>query len=66
MSLVKKIETNGVVGKFYKDKVGYYFKIYYNKKVIAQMYYYGFTLEIAEKEFYKTLPTLDLERLEKL
>lgn len=66
MSLIKKIECDGLVGKIFKDRHGYYFRIYHNKKEIAQMYCYAFTAEEAEKVFYKTLPTLQLERLEKI
>lgn len=67
MSLVKKIEVNVnnkvLQVKFFKTQIGYYFKIYHDKKQIAQMYYYSSTLEKAEKALDEMIETLDLERV---
>lgn len=67
MSLVKKIEKDGMVGKIYKVKEGYYyFKIYKNNHQIAQMFYYAFTLDKAESELMHAFDLIDEYRMEKL
>lgn len=66
MSLVKKIEQDGMVGKIFKVKEGYYFKIYKNNKQVAQMYYYAYTLDKAEEELMHAFDVIDEYRMEKL
>lgn len=66
MSLVKKIEQDGMVGKIFKVKEGYYFKIYKNNHQIAQMFYYSHTLYKAEQELMHAFDVIDEYRLEKL
>ena len=66
MSLVKKIEQNGMVGKIFKVKEGYYFKIYKNNHQIAQMFYYAYTLNKAEEELMYAFDAIDEYRMEKI
>lgn len=66
MSLVKTIDNGNLKGKIFNTKYGYYFRIYFNKKEIAQMYYNAPTLEQAEEELMNTFDIIDEERLEKL
>lgn len=67
MSLVKKIELNVVNKvlqvKFFRTQIGYYFKIYHDKKQIAQMYYYSSTLEKAGEALDEMIETLDMVRI---
>ena len=66
MSLVKKIEQDGMVGKIFKVREGYYFKIYKNNHQITQMFYYSHTLDKAEQELIHAFNAIDEYRLEKL
>ena len=66
MSLVKTIQQNQMVGVIFKDKQGYYFRIYVNNRQIAQMFYYTPKLEIAEEELYNAFDAMDEERFDKL
>lgn len=66
MSLVKKIEKDGMVGKIFKVSEGYYFKIYKNNHQIAQMFYYAYTLDKAEEELMHAFDVIDEYRMEKL
>ena len=66
MSLIMKTESNGMVGKIFKVKEGYYFKIYKDKKQIAQMFYYSHTLDKAKEELDHAFDVIDEYRLEKL
>lgn len=66
MSEILKTENNGMIGKIYKVKQGYYFKIFVNNRQIAQMFYYAPTEEKALEELLYAFDAMDEERFSKL
>ena len=61
--LVKKFDLpHGLTGKIFKTSYGYYHRIYFNKKEVAQMYY-AHTYDVAENNMFEVAETLDLSRL---
>ena len=62
--IVNKFEQDGLLGKIFKTEIGYYFRIYYNKKEVAQMYYYSHTYQDAENNMFETMKTIDVSKLE--
>lgn len=65
--IVKKFDfNNGLTAKIFKTEAGYYHRIYFNKKEVAQMYYYSHTYDVAEENMYDMLETIDLEKARKL
>ena len=66
MSLVKTIQQNQMVGKIYKVKQGFYFKIFVNNRQIAQMFYYTPTEAKALEELLYAFDAMDDERFSKL
>lgn len=66
MSLVKKIEQGKMIGKIFKVKQGYYFKIFVNNRQIAQMFYYAPTEDQAIEELLYAFDAMDEERFSKL
>lgn len=63
--IVRVVEYLGLTGKIYKTEIGYYHKIFYKKKVIAQMCYYSNTFETARDNMFKAMENIDLKKLEK-
>ena len=66
MSEIFKTENKGMTGKIYKVKQGYYFKIFVNKRQIAQMFYYAPTEAKALEELMYAFDAMDEERFSKL
>lgn len=65
--IVKQFDLgNGLTGKIFKVSIGYYHKIYYKKKGVAQMYYYSHTYQDAEDNMFNTAETIDTSKLEEM
>lgn len=66
MSVVKKVQRDGMEAKIFKTSYGFYFRIYKNKTEIAQMFYYAHTLKQTEEELDKAFDIIDTEKVNKL
>lgn len=64
--IVKVIEDRGLIGKLYYNKLGYSFKIFYNKKVVAISYTYLSDRSLCEDKLNHTMQTIDIEKARKL
>ena len=64
--IVKKFDfDNGLTAKIFKTAYGFYHKIYFKNKEVAQMYYYSHTYNVAEENMFNTIETIDISKLEK-
>lgn len=65
--IIKKFDFgNGLTAKIFKISYGFYHRIYVNNKEVAQMYYFSHTYDVAEKDMYNMIETIDLEKASKL
>ncbi len=64
--IVLKVEKNGLIGKLYHTQMGYNYKIFKGKKVVAIGYVYLFDKHLCLERMYNDLDNIDFNKTEKL
>ena len=64
--IIQKYEKNGLIGKLYHNKMGYYYKIFYGKKVVAMAYVHVYDKNLCISRLLADLDNIDMERVSKL
>lgn len=64
--IVEKIERNGMLGKIYRTKDGYNYKIFKDKDVIMMSYVYLLDIDVCRSKLIDDLDNIDLDKVDKL
>lgn len=61
--IIEKVEKNGLVGKLFSTKIGYHYRIYYNKTMVGSSYVYLLDKNLCRKRMMGDLESLDINNI---
>ena len=62
--IIEKFEKNGLKCKLFSTAIGYHYKIYYGRKVVAQSYVYLASYNLCRQRMLDDLDNVDVSKLE--
>ncbi|MBO7715531.1 MAG: hypothetical protein J6S85_18355 [Methanobrevibacter sp.] len=63
--LVEKVERNGLTGKMFSTKIGFYYKNYYKRKMVSCSYTYLSDINLCRDRMLDELDNFDKSKLER-